>query len=239
MPLESSAQHRHHLTQCRSPYLVIDPHACSIRQDDLDPTHAKCRRLRRGRRRTWRGCVYRLSGGLYLALGAPFALQNSYGQKFRHNRRWDQLTTANLMPPCPKLTTRNIVPPGHMRKHRPRRLSLSNNPKLLLQPPAARFSRRSGMTVLGCRFMPSGWTVESLSGRRPWTASWHFRPDRWAICSKASIGAIRSKAGARKPPDRRNFCRACVEFCSDTLWIYDSIWPWISIPPHCRMTLMP
>jgi hypothetical protein len=137
MPLESSAQHRHHLTQCRSPYLVIDPHACSIRQDDLDPTHAKCRRLRRGRRRTWRGCVYRLSGGLYLALGAPFALQNSYGQKFRHNRRWDQLTTANLMPPCPKLTTRNIVPPGHMRKHRPRRLSLSNNPKLLLQPPAA------------------------------------------------------------------------------------------------------
>jgi hypothetical protein len=32
---------------------------------------------------------------------------------------------------------------------------------------AARFSRRSGMTVLGCRFMPSGWTVDGVVALSP------------------------------------------------------------------------
>ena len=29
-----------------------------------------------------------------------------------------------------------------------------------------------GMTALGCRFTPSGWTVAGSSGRQRWTAWW-------------------------------------------------------------------
>ncbi len=48
-----------------------------------------------------------------------------------------QCAAANLRAPCPKLATRNLVPPRHQRKHRPRRLRLRHNPKLILQPPPA------------------------------------------------------------------------------------------------------
>ncbi len=66
---------------------------------------------------------------------------------------------------------------------------------------ADRLSKRSGMTALVCRFMRSDWTVESLFGRRPWPALWHFLPDRWVIFLKGLIGAIHSKAGVRKRRD--------------------------------------
>lgn len=55
---------------------------------------------------------------------------------------------------------------------------------------AAIWSRYSGMTASGCRYMPSVWTAAGSSGPRRRMARCRSRRRRWPICLKALTGGI-------------------------------------------------
>src|ERR1700730_16634014 len=56
------------------------------------------------------------------------------------------------------------------------------------------------MTAFACRFMPSGWSVAGLCGRRRPTGSWGSVRRNWPICSTASTGGTRFALGAQRRP---------------------------------------